>query len=194
MNLKFKEISIIIPGYSFRAAIEPDWNSKVFVIQPRNIEAGVIIKEINNLTPVSFVGTSSPAFLRKGDVLVVSRGASKGSFKSSVFQSESKAVLATSSLFIVRLSDTVVLPEYLSLYLNSDEGQSKLLETVSGSYIQAISRKKFEELKIFVPSLEKQGILVQLSQNLRQQQKITERKNQIQKNIINSAFTNLTLK
>ena len=73
----------------------------------------------------------------------------------------------------VRIKNKEILPEYVSLYFNSPDGQNKILETVAGSYIRAISRKKFEEeIKIPIPSLETQQSLIKLNQNIKQQEKI----------------------
>jgi restriction endonuclease S subunit len=190
--MKFKQIASIISGYAFRGAIEADWNGNIFVMQARNVVGGEAFKDVKDLTPVTYEGVRGLAFLQKGDVLVVSRGAGKGSFKASVFESENENTLATSSLLVIRLTSKKILPEYLVAYLNSDLGQDKLLETVSGSYIQAISRKKLEELEIPAPPIEKQDLLVKLYINMHWQQKIKARQGKLYKQIINTAFSKIT--
>lgn len=78
------------------------------------------------------------------------------------------------------------------MYLNGVDGQNKILQTVTGSYIQAVSRKKFEEIEIPVPPLQKQQSLIALHENIKQQEKILERKRELKQNIIKATIRNLT--
>ena len=194
MQTKITNVADIINGYTFRGAIETIKNSDVFVLQAKDIIQGQNISDTNKLTPIAFKGVRTASFLQKNDVVVVSRGTGAGSFRSVVFNSNEN-VIASSSLLILRIKKKEILPEYVSLYLNSSDGQNKILETVVGSYIHAISRKKFEEeIKIPIPSLEKQESLVKLNQNIKQQEKIYERKKQLKQEIVNAPIKNLNKK
>ena len=177
MQTKITNVADIINGYTFRGAIETIKNSDVFVLQAKDIIQGQNISDTNKLTPIAFKGVRTASFLQKNDVVVVSRGTGAGSFRSVVFNSNEN-VIASSSLLILRIKKKEILPEYVSLYLNSSYGQNKILETVVGSYIHAISRKKFEEeIKIPIPSLEKQESLVKLIKISNSKKKFTKEKN-----------------
>ena len=194
MNIKVSNVAEIINGYAFREAIETVKNSDVFVLQAKDVIQGENITDIEKLTSVTFSGVRSASFLKKNDIVMVSRGTGAGSFRSAIFNSDGN-VIASSSLLIVRVKNKDVLPEYVSLYLNSSEGQNKILETVVGSYIQAISRRKFiEEIEIPIPSIEKQKSLINLNQNIKQQEKIYDRKKQLKQQILSATINNLTKK
>jgi type I restriction enzyme S subunit len=123
--------------------------------------------------------------------LIVSRWTGTGSFRSTVSDIDQNNVIASSSLIIVRIKDSSVIPEYLALYLNSFEWQNKIIESVSGSYIKAISRKKFEEIEIPIPPLIQQKNLVGLSQNIIRQEHIYNRKKELKQNLITATLKNL---
>lgn len=195
MYMKISNFAEVINGYTFRGAIETAENRDILVLQAKDITQGENVTEIEKLTPISFKGTRTASFLQKYDVLVVSRGMGVGSFRSVIFSLDTSNIIASSSLLILRIKNKEVLPEYISLYFNSTEGQNKILETVAGSYIRAISRKKFEEeIKIPIPPLETQHSLIKLNQNIKQQEKIYDRKKQLKQQIINATITNLIKK
>ncbi len=190
MRIKITDFAEVINGYTFRGAIETVEKSDIFVLQAKDVIQGQNITNTNNFTPIAFSGTRTASFLQKNDVVIVSRGTGAGSFRSAIFDSDTN-VIASSSLLILRIKKKEILPEYISLYLNSTDGQNKILETVVGSYIHAISRKKFEEeIEIPIPSSEKQQSLIKLNQNIKQQEKIYERKKELKQQIINASLKN----
>lgn len=193
--MKISNFAEVINGYTFRGAIETVKTRDILVLQAKDITQGENITKTEKLTPISFRGTRTASFLQKDDVLIVSRGMGIGSFRSAIFNLDASNIIASSSLLILRIKKKEVLPEYISLYFNSTEGQNKILETVAGSYIRAISRKKFEEeIKIPIPPLETQHSLIKLNQNIKQQEKIYDRKKELKQEIINATITNLIKK
>lgn len=54
-----------------------------------------------------------------------------------------------------------VLPEYLALYLRSDLAQRQMERALSGTVIAVLSSPNLRELIVYLPSLERQGIIVQ---------------------------------
>ncbi len=192
MIKKLKDISNLILGFTFRGAIIPDKNGNTFVFQAKNVATGNKIIDLRSLTMISFKNFHGSYFLRKNDIALTLRGANIGSFRAAVIQGNSENVLASSSVIVARLTGYEVLPEYLSIYLNSKEGQKKILKSVTGSYIHSISRNKLSEIEIPIPSIDMQETIVKLSDNLRYQREICERKIQIKKNIANAIFEKLT--
>jgi restriction endonuclease S subunit len=193
MSKKISHFAEIILGYAFRGAIEVDMEGKTSLIQAKNIVQGQNVANTQDLTPISFEGTRTSSFLEKNDILVVSRWTGMGSFRSAVSDIDQPNVIASSSLIIVRIKDsTKIIPEYLCLYLNSPEGQSKIINTVSGSYIQAISRRKFEDVEIPIPPLKTQIALAKLHSNIREQERIYNRKKELKQNILTATLKKLT--
>ncbi len=189
--MHIENIAEVISGYTFRKAITPDKNGNILVFQAKNIIQGELFLDTDGLTRVSHEVSGHTNYLKKNDVLIVSRGMKSGSFRSTVFMTEEQNVVASSSIHIVRITDKKVFPEYVSHYLNSNYGQKSLSENISGSYIGSLPRKELERIKIPIPDLKKQKAIIDLYRNIKEQEKITNRKKQIKDNIINSTFKNL---
>lgn len=189
-----KDIAQVIAGYTFKKAIESDNNGNVFVFQAKDLIQGEPLVNINTLTKVSLDIPEHLAYLQKYDILLIARGMKSGAFRSTVFLSDEPNVIASSSVHIIRVKNKEMLPEYISHYLNSKEGQDSLSQIVSGSYIGAIPRGELERIQIPIPLLQKQKAIIDLFQNMRAQQKILFRKNELKQNIINATFKNLTTK
>lgn len=191
--MKLRDIGYITLGYSFRAAVTPDENGAIFLLQASNVIRGVPITDTNGLTPISFEMPGYAGHLRESDVLLVSRGGTKeGTFRSTVFMSNAENVIASASILIIRITSINVLPEYLSLYLNSKRGQNALTEIVTGSYIGSIPKKELEKVNVLIPDLKKQKAIIDLYQNMQMQQKILDRRNKLKQQVIEATFTNLT--
>ena len=191
MYKNLHEISIIIAGYTFRGAVKPDINGDIFVFQAKDLIQGELFEGVHSLSKVSLGISGYVNRLKKDDILLIARGMKSGTFRSTIFVSEAENVIAASSVHVIRINNAIVLPEYISHYLNSKEGQESLLQIASGSYICVLPRKELEKIKIPIPSLDKQKAIVDLHRNMREQQKIICRQNEIKQNIINSTFRNL---
>jgi len=190
--MKLRDIAEVIPGYAFRGAITPVENGDLFVFQAKDLVRGVPFTDVSTLTQIPFLITGHIGYLKDNDVLLVARGMKAGTFRSTTFKAIEKNVLASSSVHILRLATSDVLPEYLSHYLNSKKGQDDLSQIVTGSYIGAIPRRSLEQIQIQVPDLNKQKAIVDLYSNIQAQQKLLDRKKELKQQIIEATFTNIT--
>lgn len=188
-----KDVAEVIGGYAFRGAIKPDINGDIFVFQAKDIVRGESFVEVGGLTKISHDVPEYFGHLKKNDVLLVARGMKSGTFKSTVFSSEASNVIASSSVLVIRITVIDVVPKYISNFLNSKEGQDALSQIVSGSYIGAISRRELEKIKIPIPPLRQQEILINLQENIRRQEEILNQRKKIGHNIINEAFKKITI-
>ena len=185
------DIADIIPGYSFRWAIEAVKDGKYFVLQAKDLKDGLEISTAGDLTSVSDAPQKSDAFLQENDIIIIAKGLGGSLFKAVVFTVKDTNVIATSSVYVLRIKDKNVLPEYLSIYLNSDDGQKSIKESAVGAYIKSISRKEFEKIRVPIPDLKIQESLVGLNRNLIQQDKINNRKRKLKKEILEVTIKNL---
>lgn len=190
--MELGDITQITPGYAFRGAITPDKDGNIFVLQAKDLGRNVPVVDTSNLTPISFNMPGYAGHLRFNDVLLVARGLKAGAFRSTVFKATTNNVIASASVHILRVSSPDVLPEYLSHYLNSKDGQLALSEIVSGSYIGALPRRELEKIKIPVPDMNKQKAIVDLYQNIQAQQSILNRRSELKQQIIEATFNNIT--
>ena len=192
MYKKLGELATIVSGYTFRGSIKNDPQGDIFVLQAKNISANQDILNTRDLVTISDKSIRNPYFLEYNDILIVCRGSGAGSFRSAVFATDDTKVMPSSSIHIIRVKDVTVLPKYLSLYLNSHDGQKALAQIVTGaSYIQSILVKNLIDLEIPIPSIHTQKSIIALHENMNQQEKILKRKNELKKKIINATFTNL---
>ena len=190
--MKLGDIAKTIPGFAFRGAITPDLNGDVVVFQAKDLIRGAVVTDVHGLTSISSVLTGRAEYLKKNDVLLIARGMKTGAFRSTVFKSDATNVIASASVHIVRITAPDVLPDYVSHYLNSKNGQDALSGIVSGSYIGALPRRELEKIKIPILMLPKQKAIVDLYQNMQMQQRILDRKNELKQQIIDATFTNIT--
>lgn len=188
-SIALNKIAEINTGYAFRQAVGDSSTGKTVVLQTKDLESNAFITESNTFAKTSLEIPRSKSFLQPDDVLLSSRGS--GTHKSTVFKVANNNVIASASLFIIRIRDNAVLPEYLSLYLNSREGQEALSQITTGAYIQNIPKKNLEQIPIPIPTIPQQRNLVALQQNIWQQKKITEQKNQLKQEIINATLINI---
>lgn len=193
MQKKLREIAGITSGYTFRGSVENDPKGQIFVLQAKNISANQDLVATTDLITVSGKSLRNPYFLERNDVLVVSRGSGAGSFRSAVFASDESNVMPSSSVHVIRIKDVTILPKYVSFYFNSAEGQKALAQIVTGaSYIQSILVKNLADFPIPIPPIHTQKSIIALHENIIDQERIFKRKQEIQKNIINATFINLT--
>lgn len=183
-----KDISDIIYGYTFRGAIIADSQGDTYVFQAKDLVQGAPVIHTDSLTRIIHPSKGRIGFLQKNDVLLVARGMKSGAFRSTVFLSDAQNVIASASVHIIHVTSSNVMPEYVSQYLNSDGGQTSLVDIVSGSYIGAILRKDLEDIDVPVPTLEKQHLLVDLYKNIQEQKRLSDREIEIKQSLINSIY------
>lgn len=172
------EIAEIIAGYTFRGALKNDPHGETQVISARNISNDGTVDQ-SELIRISLVLPRTNAGIARNDVLLSSRGI----FRAGVLDQDTENIVAASSLFIIRIKDRNVIPEYLSIYLNSDQGQNSIQKVLTGSTIKTILRGALENLFIPIPSLDVQRTIVRISQNWTKREKLLSRKIDLGKSI-----------
>ncbi len=186
---KLKDITEIILGYTFRKSIVQSNNGNYSVI---------LAKDINNETPISTSSLSKinlktlnpTALIKPNDILLSSRGI----FKAAVFNDKTTNIIAASSIFILRPTSKDILPEYLSILLNSSVGQTKIQKIITGSSIKTILKSDLENIDIEIPSLENQKTIIEIIKNLSHQEKILEEKISLNKKLTKSILQKLLTK
>lgn len=176
------DVAEVISGYSFRQAIVESKDSNVFIVQARDTKNNLYIteKDLKEIKDLSYGEKKA----KDKDVII----SNKGIFFTTVIQSEEK-IIPASSVYIIRPNKEIVLSEYLSIYLNSKIGQAEIKKYESGGSIKTISFKDLKNIKIEIPKLEHQKIIIELYKNIEKQNKILERKKIINQNILETIFT-----
>jgi restriction endonuclease S subunit len=185
MKVKLLEIADISTGYTFRKAIIISNDVGVGVIQIKDIKENLVITN-KNLVKTLIDPNRTNALVSSGDVVMGSRGF----FIAAVVDSD-KPIIASSSVFILRVVDNRFLPEYLAIYLNSNIAQRDILKIAKGSSIKIIFLKDLTNLEIPLIPIVDQVQLIGLYKNLEAQKKLLSNKIKIQHNIANSIIRDL---
>jgi restriction endonuclease S subunit len=85
-------------------------------------------------------------------------------------------VVASSSVYILRLRGCEVAAEYLALYLNSLQAQADFLRLSTSGSIRSLLKSHLVDLEIPIPSVTQQNELVSLCLNIEKQKQLLERK------------------
>lgn len=131
---------------------------------------------------------SEKHLLREGDVLFAAKGTKNFA---TVFEKHNEPSVASTSFFVIRITNSKVLFHFLAWFLNSHSAQSILKGQAIGTSIPSISKQVLENLDITVPSIETQRAILHITY-LRNKEKSlkqkieTLREAQIQQQIINA--------
>ena len=96
--------------------------------------------------------------LKLGQIVFLSKGTN---LRAAVISEEQEKLnlVAPASCLVIDLDINKILPEFLTLFLNSEYGQSLLDSLSKGSMIQNISVSSLKSIEINVPELSKQKVI-----------------------------------
>lgn len=182
MKKRLKDITSIFAGYTFRTALKTEEDGENLVVQAKDIASELIIDE-SKLANIDHQSFKTNALVRENDVIISVRG----KFRAGVYRGKSRNIIASSSVYILRLFDENTNPEYLAIYLNSNNGQKEISKSLTGGAIKTILRKDLENICVVVPEASKQQAIISLyKNNIALQNKLNTKKILIN-NIIESA-------
>jgi restriction endonuclease S subunit len=148
-------------------------------------ENGLLLDAITD----SFIASDSKNaqhLLQAGDVLLAGKG-----FKIFAWQYTPKMgdAVATSLFYIIKPNPTIILPEYLTIVLNSAQVQHQIQIFGSGTSIFSIRKKELVELEIPVPPLEVQSKIAKMGALLQKEMQMTQQILQKKKAIFDAAIS-----
>ena len=161
------EISTINAGYPFRGKIPEVSGSSIYAVQMKDTSAaqGINWSSCIETEPMG----RSAAWLEAGDILVAARG--NHNYAVLVDETPPTAVAAP-HFFVVRVMEKVLLPEFLVWLLNQRQCQRYFDQNAEGSVTKSIRRSVLEATPIAIPPLEKQQVVMQLVNTLKQEQQV----------------------
>lgn len=184
MTTKLSSLVEVISGHTFRGAIPHDENGNYAVVQAKNINKDGTIDN-RDLERTNIEKMRSKGTVQDGDVLLSNRG----TFRSAVYRGDGTNVIAASSLYILRVQQSDILPEFLMVFFNSPVGQQHLNILNRGTIIQSIPRQSLLTLGIPVPPLEKQKQAVSIFRNYHSTIALYERKTELHEQVANHALS-----
>lgn len=167
---RLSQIAEIITGYTFRSAISDTSDGNYKVIQAKDISDEIEIND-SNLTKINLEKFNTSALTKRDDILLTSRGR----YQAAVITS-STPIIASSSVFIIRVNEQIVNPYFLAIFINSPIAQVQLEKLTSGNYIKSIPKFNLKNLIVQIPLLAVQEKIVNLNKNIKHQQSLLKRK------------------
>jgi restriction endonuclease S subunit len=169
MQSLLKDLATIRSGRLFRGKIDPDPNGQYRIIQIGDVEVDrkLISRDLNR---IDLPDIKPSQFVKKGDVLFISRGLRK---QAVAVREELNNVITTSQIFVVRPRE-LLLPEYLAWYLNQHPAQRYVAEHSSGTNVSLINMLTFGQLRIPTPDLVIQQKIVQIYELSMRERKLAE--------------------
>lgn len=146
-------------GYSFRSKVEDVPDGDIAVIQMKDLDAETL-KLDSKLDNILSDGVNPKYLLKAGDVLFLSKGARNAAI---VYHGQFQKAIASSSFFIIRVNETVIVPSYLAWYLNSIKAEKHFVEQRVGTYTHNVNRQTLESLELEVPEIKKQKVIAKLN-------------------------------
>lgn len=178
MKIELRNIASIQSGFSFRSRLESMETGSVAVIQMKDLTDSNQVR-CDELTKVDMDAPKGHHLVRPGELIFRSRGLTSTS--ALLVDDPGVAVLAA-PLLRIRITNNSILPEYLNWYISQPPAQSYFASCAEGTALKMISKLSLESLEVFVPSIARQRLVVEMATLAAQEQRIlkslTEKRNQ----------------
>lgn len=171
MKTELKNITSVQMGYSFRSRIEAKGSGAVAVIQMKDLTDENRV-DCSGLTQVDMESPKAHHIVRPGDLFFRSRGLIA---TSAILTDDPGVAVVSAPLLRIRVDAQVVLPEYLNWFISQVSAQSYLSSRAIGTSQKMITKEALENLEVFIPSLERQGVITALAALADEEQRLLNR-------------------
>ena len=129
--MKLKKIAKIQSGYITRGKIDSRDDGTCLLLQAKDVNADSLSYRTDALVRFVPMLSGKDWFLKPGDILFMARGSRNFSV---LIDKLPDSVLAAACFFVVRISDSEILPQYLWWYLNQAPVKEYLKFCLTFSY------------------------------------------------------------
>lgn len=168
MKIKLKKIVSTHSGFSFRSRLESLESGSVAVIQMKDLTSANLVC-CDDLVKVDMDMPKGHHLVRPGDLVFRSRGLTSTS--ALLVDDPGVAVLAA-PLLRIRVTSNSILPEYLNWYISQPPAQSYFASCAEGTALKMISKLSLENLELYVPSMARQRLVVEMAALAAKEQRI----------------------
>lgn len=165
-----KDIALIQMGYSFRTRLESMVTGTVSVIQMKDLTDQNRVDH-NALVLVDMETPKEHHLVKPGDLIFRSRGLTTNS---AILLDDPGTAVVAAPLLRIRVKARDLMPEYLNWFISQKPAQTFFASQAKGTTQRMISKEALEELEVFVPSLDRQRVIVSLASLAEEEQHIME--------------------
>ncbi|MBT8367782.1 MAG: restriction endonuclease subunit S [Deltaproteobacteria bacterium] len=176
--MMLKKKAKIQSGYINRGKIEPREDGDSLLLQAKDVDADFLSYRTDALVRFMPRQSGKDSFIKPGDILFMARGARNFSI---LIDTLPDNVLAAACFFVVRISNSEILPEYLWWYLNQSTVE-EYLKRFSGRavHMPVVRRAVLENIDIPLPPIKIQKQVSELTMLMQREQdlikKLTEKR------------------
>jgi len=165
INIKLSCIADIFTGFNYKKNNISFDNNDVNFIQAKDIIDNKLNKE--SILKISKDLLVQKFILKNNDILFSAKGSRKFAF---LYKSIYGLASASSTFFIIRITDKNILPAFLSWYLNQKPAQDYIKSQSKGTFISSINIKQISEIDVPMPAIETQEKIIEID-SLRKKEK-----------------------
>ena len=190
--MKLKKIANIQSGFISRGKIDPRDDGTCLLLQAKDVNAEQFSYHTDAL--VRFIPRLSGKdwFLKTGDILFMARGSRNFSV---LIEKMPENVLAAACFFVVRISNSGILPEYLCWYLNQSPVEEYLKRfSGRGVHMPVVRRAVLESIEIPLPPMKTQKQLSDMNKLLHNEQELYKKLAEKRKNLMTEVCLRAALK
>ena len=166
--MKLKMIAKIQSGYISRGKIDSRDDGTCLLLQAKDVDADLLSYRTNALVRFMPRLSGKERFLKPGDILFMARGARNFSV---LIDKLPDSVLAAACFFVVRISNSEILPEYLCWYLNQSPVEEYLKRfSGRGVHMPVVRRAVLESIDIPLPPIKTQKQVSEMTRLLQKEQ------------------------
>jgi len=167
------KLAKIQSGHHSRGRIDPLADGSHFLFQARDVDVHSLTYRIDAMIRFYPDMSRSDLILKKDNILFMARGIRNYSV---LLQEIPDSTLAAAYFFIVRISNMLVLPDYLCWYLNQAPVAHYLnRHSGRGVHMPVVRRSVLENIDIPIPALEIQKNIVEMEELMREEQELLKK-------------------
>ncbi|MCZ8330655.1 MAG: restriction endonuclease subunit S [Flavobacterium sp.] len=178
----------LFSGYSFREKIEHNPNGDVGILQMKDINDNYLNFDYQNIDKVNGFIFKDKFYLQKNDILFVSKGVNNYAI---AIEDIDFKVVPSATFFVIRVDESIVVPEYLVWYINQRDAQNYLNEKKAGTYVPNLNKQDIMELPIKLPPLKTQKSIAKTAVLLNKEIEILDKIKTNRKELIQNQLLNL---
>lgn len=168
IELKLNEIAHIRTGYTQKNINTSKHEGEFFLIKPSDFKEEYFSVKNSDKANASEFSKVERHRLKNDEILIVNKGST---IKSYLYKIDGRQCIATSSFFILTVSSSKVIPEYLHWYLSQETTKQQIKSFSSGSVVKTFSKRNLSSVPIPIPEMEKQQEIVNFYEAILEEKK-----------------------